>query len=84
MNLKSCLAVIILFSSLIVPQTENGLSEDIKSLKKYNEALEHRLDILEKTIDDVLWFERLGDIAFIDKVRLTGPPRKKSNSNGCR
>ncbi len=32
---------------------------------------QYRFDILEKQIDDLLWLERLGDVAFIDKVRLT-------------
>jgi dipeptidyl aminopeptidase/acylaminoacyl peptidase len=35
---------------------------------------DHRYDILEKKIDDVLWYQRVGDIAFIDKVIITGPP----------
>jgi dipeptidyl aminopeptidase/acylaminoacyl peptidase len=36
--------------------------------------LRHRMDILEKKIDDVLWFNRVGDVAHIDKVFLTGAP----------
>jgi len=28
----------------------------------------------QKMVDDVLWYHRVGDVAFIDKVRLTGPP----------
>jgi dipeptidyl aminopeptidase/acylaminoacyl peptidase len=43
-------------------------------LKREFEQLRHRLDVLEKTIDDVLWFQRLGDVALVDKVRLVGPP----------
>ncbi|MBU4494600.1 MAG: prolyl oligopeptidase family serine peptidase [Acidobacteria bacterium] len=39
------------------------------------ETLQHRLDQLEKVIDDVLWFDRVGDVAFVDKVRIVGPPR---------
>lgn len=35
----------------------------------------HNFDILSKKLEDVLWFEMLGDMAYIDKVRLTGPPR---------
>lgn len=38
------------------------------------DALEHRLDSVEKAIDDVLWFHRLGDVATLDKVYLYGPP----------
>ncbi len=38
------------------------------------EAVGHRLDQLEKGIDDVLWYHKLGDLAYIDKVRHVGPP----------
>lgn len=36
--------------------------------------LEHRLDELAKGIDDILWFQRLSDVAYIDKIYITGPP----------
>ncbi|MCP4155456.1 MAG: S9 family peptidase [bacterium] len=32
------------------------------------------MDILEKNIDDILWYQKLGDMAYIDKVRHVGPP----------
>jgi dipeptidyl aminopeptidase/acylaminoacyl peptidase len=35
------------------------------------------LDELEKIMDDVFWFHRVGDVAFVDKVRIVGPPRWK-------
>ena len=59
------------------PQTDTTLISKIDSLIKYNENLEHRIDILEKNIDDVLWFQRVGDVAFIDKVFMTGQPKWK-------
>lgn len=34
----------------------------------------HANDVLLKAIDDVQWRQKLGDIAEITKVRLTGPP----------
>jgi dipeptidyl aminopeptidase/acylaminoacyl peptidase len=47
------------------------------------ENLNHRLDLLEKKIDDVYWYNKVGDIAFIDKVYITGPPlAKESNPTG--
>jgi dipeptidyl aminopeptidase/acylaminoacyl peptidase len=45
-----------------------------EKIDKYFYQLEHRLDILEKMIDDVLWYHKVGDIAFVDKVRHVGPP----------
>jgi dipeptidyl aminopeptidase/acylaminoacyl peptidase len=38
------------------------------------EALDHRLDQLAKSVDDVLWFDRVSDVASIDKVFIVGPP----------
>ena len=73
--------LILLFISLItpsiVPQTDTILVQKLDSLLNYNENLEHRLDVLEKNIDDVLWFQRVGDVAFIDKIYMTGPPKWK-------
>ncbi len=50
------------------------LMNAIESANANFRALNHRLDVLEKKIDDVLWYDKVGDIAFIDKVYLTGPP----------
>jgi len=59
------------------------LMEAINSIDNRFSALDHRLDVLEKNIDDILWFERAGDIAFIDKVYITGPPPvRESNPAG--
>ena len=40
-----------------------------------NTFLQHRLDEMDKRVDDLLWFQRVGDVAFVDKVFITGPPR---------
>lgn len=69
-----------LLSILVIAQTDKTVNEELKSLKKYNEGLEHRLDVLEKTIDDIMWYHKLGDVAFVDKVRLTGPPLWKEKN----
>lgn len=63
-------------------QSEEGLEGQLEELNAYNERLEHRLDVLEKTIDDLLWHQKVGDVAFIDKVYITGPPLwKEENPN---
>jgi dipeptidyl aminopeptidase/acylaminoacyl peptidase len=56
------------------------IQKKLDSLLKANEALEHRLDQLEKGMDDVLWYDRLGSAAFIDKVRMAGPPKAKEEN----
>lgn len=45
-----------------------------ESLNRIERTLQHRLDVLEKKVDDLLWFKRVGDVAFIDKVFMYGPP----------
>ncbi|MGD2295152.1 MAG: alpha/beta fold hydrolase [Candidatus Aminicenantes bacterium] len=49
----------------------------LKFLREEFDSLSHRLDVLEKAIDDVLWYHRVGDVALVDKVRIVGPPRWK-------
>jgi dipeptidyl aminopeptidase/acylaminoacyl peptidase len=53
---------------------EDSISETIE--KKF-EALNYRIDELEKAVDDVLWYNKVGDIASIDKVFIVGPPPAK-------
>jgi dipeptidyl aminopeptidase/acylaminoacyl peptidase len=55
-------------------------SDEIRLLRRQFESLGHRLDELEKAIDDVMWFNRVGDIAWVDKVRIVGPPRWKEQN----
>jgi dienelactone hydrolase len=58
-----------------------GDKDDTNSLlKKKFESLRHRLDVLEKAIDDVLWYHKVGDIAYVDKVRHVGPPLAKAKN----
>ena len=58
-------------------QAQGGVSED---LDRQFENLDHRLDQLEKAVDDVLWYHKVGDVAHIDKVYSTGPPPWKEDN----
>ena len=40
-------------------------------------GLQWELDTLRKAADDQLWFQRLSDVAVVDKVTYTGPPNPK-------
>lgn len=51
-----------------------GFLETLKDLDGRFEEISHRFDIIEKKIDDIQWYNKLGDIALIDKVFFTGPP----------
>lgn len=49
-------------------------------LREENIMLNHRLDILSKQIDDITWQNKVGDIAFVDKVYMYGPPLRKEKN----
>ncbi|MEE8583480.1 MAG: alpha/beta fold hydrolase [Acidobacteriota bacterium] len=52
----------------------------VQELQRQFEGLRHRMDRLGKAVDDLLWFQRVGDVAHIDKVQLTGPPPSKQQT----
>jgi dipeptidyl aminopeptidase/acylaminoacyl peptidase len=77
------LAIITVLPLIIAQQPISDYEKLYQSLKKENESLNHRLDVLEKMIDDNTWFNRLGDVAYIDKVFIYGPPlAKEKNPTG--
>jgi dipeptidyl aminopeptidase/acylaminoacyl peptidase len=57
-----------------VAQAQEQAEEVLRALERQNEMLRHELDVLSRQVDDLMFFHRLGDLAHIDKVRLTGPP----------
>lgn len=74
-TIKLLALLFMLFSFAVVKaQNYDAMKKDLETLKKDNESLQHRLDILEKGIDDITWYEKLKENAFVDKVFLTGPP----------
>jgi dipeptidyl aminopeptidase/acylaminoacyl peptidase len=54
-----------------------GIEKSLENTASYLTNLDHRLDILEKKTDDLLWYNKVGDLAEIDKVFLYGPPLRK-------
>ncbi len=54
-------------------QEPSPLEQHDRTLRRHIESLEHQVDVLSRQIDDVMFFQRLGDVADIDIVRLTGP-----------
>lgn len=57
-----------------VAAQEDSQQEVLEALQGQNEMLRHRLDEVERMVDDLMFFQRLDDLAEIDIVRLTGPP----------
>lgn len=77
------LAALVMSCSLYGQAGTAELMTAVKDLSSELSDLGHRFDILEKKADDILWYNRVGDIAFIDKVYITGPPlAKEKNPTG--
>lgn len=74
----------LIFLFLLFTNNSAQSFDDIKKqITRNDESLQHRLDRLEKLVDDVLWFQRVGDVAFVDKIFMTGPPpAKEKNPTG--
>ncbi|QGY43020.1 prolyl oligopeptidase family serine peptidase [Maribellus comscasis] len=61
-------------------QNTDSLKEEIEQLQNSDENMDHRIDQLAKMIDDVLWFNKVGDIAHVDKLYIYGPPKWKEEN----
>ena len=59
------------------PQAPQDVGKRLEALEGKLAATRYQLDVLLKKIDDVLWFERVGDVAEVDKVYYTAPPNPK-------
>jgi dipeptidyl aminopeptidase/acylaminoacyl peptidase len=74
----ACITVLLIVASLcFAGDAADGVDGKLDAITHQHESIGHRLDQLEKRIDDLLWYERVGDLAVIDKVRIYGPPRWK-------
>ncbi|NOU61515.1 alpha/beta hydrolase family protein [Marinifilum caeruleilacunae] len=80
-KLKECLVILLLSLIPFVGFSQSHeLKKELKDLQNYNENLDHRMDRLEKMVDDLIWFERVGDVAHIDKLYIYGPPKWKEKN----
>jgi dipeptidyl aminopeptidase/acylaminoacyl peptidase len=50
------------------------------SSRALEEGLGHLDAKLSRQMNELLWFQRLGDIAVVDKARFTGPPPRGTNN----
>ena len=81
---KSTIALVtlslVLYTSSIAQTEVNDLNKAISNIEKSFENYNHRLDVLQKKIDDIYWYNKVGDLAYIDKVYMTGPPLAKEKN----
>jgi len=81
MAARSIVLALFIFCIISVSQYAQEKKEAKNStddlIEKKFEELNHRLDVLEKAADDIQWFNKVGDVALIDKVFIVGPPQAK-------
>ncbi len=66
-----------LFCALALqPLAAQGAPDEIqlKRIENRVNGFDWELDAVRKAADDQLWFQRLSDLALVDKVTYTGPP----------
>ena len=81
MPLRACL-LLLLVAVLAGPApaeepTRDELIQRLDQLQKHLEKQDFAIDALRKRVDDILWFERVGDIAEIDKVYIPTVPNPR-------
>ena len=88
MSQRTLLIVTFLFlAGWLSGQSNEELLEEIKALRDQVSNLRHSFNAINKAVDDIAMYNKLSDIAFIDKLELTGPPLgeqklKATNGNG--
>ena len=81
-RLLLCISFFTFTISHVNAQSIYELEQQIEGLNKKADDMQHTFDVLNKKIDDLLWFQRIGDVAFVDKVYIYGPPKwKEKNPN---
>ena len=63
---------------------EEQLLNEIRSLRRIVDNYRHTHDQILKKVDDLIWHKMLEDITYVDKVRLTGPPRWRPKTENDR
>jgi dipeptidyl aminopeptidase/acylaminoacyl peptidase len=64
----------------VAAQTNGPTDPTQERLKSLEESLGFVEQKLAKQISDLMWSQRLADVAEIDKVRFTGPPARVTNN----
>ncbi|RPI06126.1 MAG: S9 family peptidase [Ignavibacteriae bacterium] len=81
MKTSILLVLMSLFCRAQVGQSADSLK---KLIDKKFEDLDHRLDQLAKAVDDVQWYNKVGDVAVMEKVFIVGPPPIKVKDSTAR
>lgn len=73
--MKKLATILIFIFCISLTNSFYGQDKQVTEVEKKLDDLQHRYDKLEKQLEDLLWFQKVGDIAIIDKVYITGPAK---------
>lgn len=77
---KLCNSILIFTFSILFflrgncQEGSQDLKKQVQVLQETLDDMQYRFDVLEKQNDDALWFDKVGDVGYIDKVIICGPP----------
>ena len=54
---------------------EVDVAEQLRTLNADHTGFSRSFEEVMKKVDDVLWYNKVGDVAYVDKVYLCGPPK---------
>ncbi len=81
--LSFLLALLLIAPAVPAAAQQNEGQQTQELLQSHINGLQHRLDSLRRQVDDLMFFQRVGDVADIDLVTFTGPPpRYQPNPTG--
>ncbi len=74
------IVIAVMISSGLAAQVSNEqLLRNQEDILKELRDLRYRFDILEKAIDDIMWHKVVGDVAYVDKLFMAGPPPRDAD-----
>jgi len=68
------LTSLLLLGSAVLP------AQDADRIDQLEEVMQHKLDLIQRQVDDLMFFSRLGADADIEMVKFTGPPLSKQQT----
>ncbi|HSN55520.1 MAG TPA: alpha/beta fold hydrolase, partial [Candidatus Sulfomarinibacteraceae bacterium] len=77
------LTIAVLAGGVALSLADDDVESRLEALEKRLQNAGHERDVLAKLVDDVLWTDRVGDVAVVEKVRIYGPPKwREANPTG--
>lgn len=82
MNFKKFVTIflfVIISSGLVAQVSNEQLMRNQEAMLKELRDLRYRFDVIEKAIDDIMWHKVVGDVAYVDKLFMAGPPPRDAD-----